>query len=81
VQRPNRVGWISNAKTDEDTVIDAPKMKPLFTLIVAIIGAGLWQRYSLYPSYGWTVPLSVAAVYFIYHAKRGWHGDRKSFGP
>ena len=33
-----------------------------FLLIVAIIGAGLWLRHSLTPSYGWIVVILVGSL-------------------
>lgn len=44
-----------------------------FLLIVAIIGAGLWLRHSLTPSYGWIVVILLgAAGWLIHRAKRDW---------
>ena len=44
-----------------------------FLLIVAIIGAGLWLRHSLTPSYVWIVVILLgAAGWLIHSAKRDW---------
>ena len=44
-----------------------------FLLIVAIIGAGLWLRHSLTPSYGWIVVILLgAAGWLIHRARRDW---------
>ena len=51
------------------------KQRNALLLIVAIIGAGLWLRHSLTPSYGWIVVILLGAAGWLIHRANGTGGD------